>query len=214
MVQWVVENLQAPWAHYTFVVNPDDAARYDLGGMVHQLAEHTRIVTQEDRRGAADAVLIALAGQDLSKPLLIANCDQWLQWDPTRFWRVAFQQDVDGLIPVFRSAHPKWSYAKLDDKSRVVEMAEKRAISPWATAGLYLWKTAQSFVDCAETMMQDEKKRVNGEWYVAPTFNELIQRGGNVLVYPDIIMWGTGTPEDLEEFKMAICSGRLNEYPR
>ena len=208
MVQWVVENLQAPWATHIFVVNPEDYARYDLSGMVSQMTPKWAIGLQTERKGAAHAVVQGLEGQDLSEPLLIANCDQWLQWDATRFWRVALQSHVHGLIPVFPSTHPKWSYVRVEEH-QVVEVAEKHPISGWATCGLYYWKTAQMFVDSARSMMLDDQKQIGGEWYVAPTYNELIAAGGTVYAYPEVTMWGLGTPEDLEEFKMAVCSGRL-----
>lgn len=208
MIQWVVENLAAPWAKHLFVVSPEDFATYDLSGMVSQLTPKWAITLQTERKGAAHAVLLALEGQDLSQPLLIANCDQYLQWDAERFYSVAFQPEVDGLIPVFSSTHPKWSYVKLEGQ-RVVQVAEKRVISKWATAGVYYWKSAQRFLDCAKAMMEDTSKQVNGEWYVCPVFNELVAQGGNVVAYPEITMHGLGTPEDLEEFKMAVSSGRI-----
>ena len=47
--------------------------------------------------------------------------------------------------------------------------------------------------------------RVNGEFYVAPAYNQLIERGGKFGVYNigndhGIGMHGIGTPEDLELF--------------
>ena len=43
-------------------------------------------------------------------------------------------------------------------------------------------------------------QRVNGEFYVAPTYNEMIADGKTILSYPVAEMKGLGTPEDLERF--------------
>jgi hypothetical protein len=44
--------------------------------------------------------------------------------------------------------------------------------------------------------------RVNGEFYVCPVFNELIERGAKVLIHEidSRLMHGLGTPEDLASF--------------
>lgn len=204
MIQWVVESLDMPWAQHIFVVRAEEMERYHLREVCAQLTPQVRVVPlTSPTRGAAETVLLGLQEAPLQEPLLIANCDQWLAWDSRRFLRAT--ASYDGLIPVFASAHPKWSYVRLDDRSRVVEVAEKRPISPWATCGLYYWKMARAFVDAAQVYMSDEAHRVNGEWYVAPIYNELIAQGGVVLPYTEVQMWGLGTPEDLEEFKLKVC---------
>ena len=63
-------------------------------------------------------------------------------------------------------------------------------------------------MDCAQRMI-DKNVRVNGEFYVAPVYNELLAQGGRILPYDKLEMWSLGTPEDLEEFKMAVCAGRI-----
>ena len=216
MLQWAVDSLGMPWAHHIFVCHEDDVARYPIREVCAQLTPKQELVVEPTRSGAAAAILYGLEHTTLPRPieqedLLIANADQWLQWDPTRFLECAWSQGQwDGAIPVFRSAHPKWSYARLDGRSRVVEVAEKRPISPWATCGVYYWKRVGAFVDCATQMIAAEE-RVNGEFYVAPVYNRLLQQGGQVMAYPDVTMYGLGTPEDLEEFKMAVCAGRIVE---
>ena len=204
MLQWAVESLNMPWAHHIFVCHQDDVRTYPMRQICAQLTPQQTLVVEETRQGAATAVLRGL--QDVFPPtenVLIANCDQWLQWDANEFYRRT--PGVDGLIPVFPSAHPKWSYAQVNEAGQVVAVAEKQPISPWATCGLYYWKTVRAFREAAQQMMADPTKQVNGEWYVAPVYNELIARGGNVRLYTEVDMWSMGTPEDLEEFKLRVC---------
>jgi hypothetical protein len=40
----------------------------------------------------------------------------------------------------FKSTHPKWSFARLDQDGLVEEVAEKKPISDNATVGIYYYK--------------------------------------------------------------------------
>ena len=206
MLQWAVESLGMPWAHHIFVCSREDVEAYPIREMCAQMTPHQEVVVEEERKGAAPAILLGLAQARTSEDLIIANSDQWLGWDVDQFLRQTWSAHADGSIPVFPSVHPKWSYAKIyGPTQRVTEVAEKRPISPWATCGIYYWKTAQMFIDAAHSMMLDDTKRINGEWYVAPVYNECINQGGHVMAYKEVEMWGMGTPEDLEEFKLKVC---------
>ena len=45
------------------------------------------------------------------------------------------------------------------------------------------------------------QKRVNGEFYVCPVFNQAILMGKKIFIHEASEMWGLGTPEDLEKFQ-------------
>ena len=48
--------------------------------------------------------------------------------------------------------------------------------------------------------MINQDKRVNGEFYVCPVFNEAIEDNKKIKIFPIKKMWGLGTPEDLQIF--------------
>ena len=48
--------------------------------------------------------------------------------------------------------------------------------------------------------MINQDKRVNGEFYVCPVFNEAIEDNKKIKIFPIQKMWGLGTPEDLQIF--------------
>lgn len=104
---------------------------------------------------------------------------------------------VDELVA--HNCHPKWSYARLDDNGFVAEVAEKKVISNLATVGVYYWSRGSDYVRYAEQMIAKDI-RVNGEYYVAPVFNEAIADGKKVRAKNCERMWGIGTPEDLNYF--------------
>ena len=67
--------------------------------------------------------------------------------------------------------------------------------------GIYWWKKGSDYVKYAEKMIKKDI-RTNNEFYVCPVFNEAIQDGKKVLIkeIDNNVMWGMGTPEDLDNF--------------
>ena len=89
---------------------------------------------------------------------------------------------------------------KINDEGFITEVAEKRPISDTATVGVYYWRRGRDFVKFADQMIS-KNIRTNGEFYIAPVYNEAINCGMKILpVFVDE-MWGLGTPEDLNDFK-------------
>ena len=79
-------------------------------------------------------------------------------------------------------------------------VAEKVPISTHATVGLYYFSQGKSYVWAAEQMIKKDIRR-NNEFYVAPVYNELIERGDKIKLIESDFMWGLGTPEDVEHFE-------------
>ena len=209
MIQWVLESLNLPEASYTFVVRSEHRQQYALEDMIHQLVYQYRLVDQQmPLKGAADTVLQAVQQLDSDDELLIVNSDQWVVWDPKQTLDEIHNSAADGAILTFPSVHPKWSFAKPTEgwnNWTVERVAEKVPISGLATAGIYWFKSVQLYAEAAKMMMAEPAKMLRGEYYVCPVYNELIDHGKRVIHRPVGEMWGLGTPEDLEEFKMKIC---------
>ena len=201
MIQVVVENLNIK-ANYTFIVQKEHYEKYSLNYLLPLIAPNCNIVQVDGiTEGAACTTLLAKEFIDNDEPLIMANSDQFVEWDSNETL-YAFQNDgIDGGIITFPATHPKWSYAKLGDDGYVSEVAEKKPISEHATVGIYYWKKGSDYVKYAEQMI-DKDIRTNNEFYVCPVFNEAIQDGKKIRI-KDIQkngMWGIGTPEDLSYF--------------
>lgn len=197
MIQVVVESLNVD-ANYIFITQEEHYKKYNLKETLNLIAPNCKIVTTTGlTEGAACTTLLA---RDFitDGPLLLANSDQFLDWDSSEFMYAMMADSVDGGILVFESTHPKWSYAKLDNNNFVCEVAEKKPISNLATVGIYFWKKGSDYIKYAERMIE-KNIRVNNEFYVCPVFNEAIQDGKKIKVFKidSLKMWGLGTPEDL-----------------
>ena len=149
--------------------------------------------------GAACTTLLAKEFIDSDAPLLMANSDQFLEWDSNEFMYKMIEQKVDGGILSFHSTHPKWSFAKVDEYGYVTEVQEKNPISDIATVGVYYWAKGSDYVKYAEQMIQ-KNIRTNNEFYVCPVYNEAITDCKKIKTFNIDKMWGLGTPEDLKYY--------------
>ncbi len=199
MIQVVVENLAVD-ANFIFVVQKSHRKKYNLDSMLSLICPGCKIVEVDGvTEGAACTVLLAKEFIDNDESLVIANSDQFIEWNSLEFFYKMNEQNLDAGIVSFRATHPKWSYAKVDDDGFVTEVAEKNPISDIATVGVYYWKHGKDFVKYAESMISKDI-RVNNEFYVCPVFNEALLGGLKIKTFDIANMWGIGTPEDLNYF--------------
>jgi dTDP-glucose pyrophosphorylase len=163
------------------------------------------IALDEVTQGQACTVLAARELIDADEPLLIFNADTYCRTTLAGALE-SLPPQVAGVLDVFRAAGDKWSFARFDADRRVLETAEKRRISEWATTGLYYFRRGSDFVRHADAMIA-EGERSNHEFYVAPVYNRLIAAGADVRANPVEAVWVLGTPEDLAHFERE-CSDR------
>jgi len=199
MIQVVVENLNIE-AHYIFIVQQEHYENYNLKYLLNLIAPGCDIVQLNGiTEGAACSTLLAKEYINNNLPLIIANSDQYVEWNSNECMYSFMADEIDGGIITFKSTHPKWSYALVGDNGFVSEVAEKKVISNEATVGIYYWKKGSDYVKYAEQMI-DKNIRVNNEFYVCPVFNQAIADNKKIKSKSIDSMWGIGTPEDLNHF--------------
>jgi HAD superfamily hydrolase (TIGR01509 family) len=199
MIQRVVENLNMD-ARHIFIVQKEHYEKYALQHTLNLIAPNCEIVQVEGiTEGAACTTLLAKEFINNDEPLVLANSDQYVNWNSNEYMYSCMADDIDGSILTFEATHPKWSYAKLNEDGFVTKVAEKKPISKHATVGIYFWKRGKDYVECAESMIKKDI-RVNNEFYVCPVYNEALLRGARVKTFHIDKMWGLGTPEDLDLF--------------
>ena len=199
MIQLVVENLNIK-ANFIYVVQKQHREKYSLDTLLNLLTPNCQIIETEGvTEGAACTALLSKEYINSENPLFFANSDQCAEWDSNEFFYKMNETNVDGGIVSFKSKHPKWSFARVDEKGLVTEVAEKNPISDIATVGYYYWKHGSDFVKYAEDMIK-KNIRVNNEFYVCPVFNQAISDGKEVRTFNVPKMWGLGTPEDVQYY--------------
>lgn len=162
--------------------------------------------------GAARTVDIASQLLDPKEPLIVANSDQFVASDLNPFRNLVESQDIDGAILTMKASSNKWSYVSINDLGNITKVVEKTEISPEATVGIYGWSKLSLFQDSFDEMISNEDK-TNNEYYLAPTYNYLIEK--RKIIKPmnvgeiNKIIFGLGTPEDLENFERNKVSIRF-----
>jgi dTDP-glucose pyrophosphorylase len=205
MIQVVIDNLRPREAHrFTFICQKQHLDGYGLGRKLQTWAPNSNVIpVSRVTDGAACTVLLARDVINTDEPLMIANCDQYVDVVIDDYLARMASEKLDGLIMTMTADDPKWSFVRLDAYGLVTEVVEKKAVSNEATVGIYNYNTGSSFVASAEAMIA-KNLRVNNEFYVAPVYNELITIGSRIGIYNIGAerqgMYGLGIPEDLDYF--------------
>lgn len=213
MVEVVIANLRPSRPHrYIFLCQQAHLERYGLRERLQAIAPGCAIIALDRvTEGAACTVLLARGLIDNSDPLMIANCDQYVDLRIDDYLDSMDQRGLDGLIMTMTADHPKWSYVRFGADGAIVEVVEKVVASDEATVGIYNYARGADFVAAADAMIANNE-RVNGEFYVAPAYNHMIAQGARLGIYnigsDRAGMYGLGVPDDLEYF-LAHHAGRL-----
>ena len=64
----------------------------------------------------------------------------------------------------------------------VIQVKEKKAISKYATVGIYMFRKGSDFVNGAIDMIINND-RVNNEFYTCPVYNYLISKNMNIGIF-------------------------------
>ena len=123
MIQVVVENLNIE-ANYIFLVQKEHYEKYNLKYLLNLIAPNCTIVQVDGiTAGAACTTLLAKEFINNDAPLIMANSDQYVEWNSNECLYAFKADSIDGGILTFHATHPKWSYAKLDENGFVSEVA-------------------------------------------------------------------------------------------
>jgi len=202
MIQKVVENLDFV-SEYIFLVRKEHIKKYSgLVDTLYRITNGSCRIVQVDSltEGAACTALLAKKYIDNEEDLLIANSDQFIEYQRQNFVSLKDMTGVDAIVWTFNAVHPKWSFVKTNSRGYITEVAEKKPISDIATCGIYWYRKGSDFVKYAEQMIEKDI-RVNNEFYIAPVYNELLKEDKTLIPFYVHKMWGLGTPEDLTYFK-------------
>lgn len=131
--------------------------------------------------------------------LIISNCDQIINWDSNAFQDYLYSTlFYEGVVPTFFAQSSAHSYA--DHTHGIVnEIKEKEVISHSALCGVHYWKHIWLAYLSFKASLAGPP-HFNNDYYIAPTYNELIKCGHIVSTYPTKGMTILGTPDCLERY--------------
>lgn len=209
MIRLVIGNLKPVCEHrFIFMCLQEHIKNYNVDRKLKEWCPGCIVIpVKEVTEGAACTVLLSEEYINTDDPLMIANSDQWVDIDINKYLDAG--KDTDGLIMTMKANDPKWSFVRFDTNKQVCEVVEKQVVSDEATVGIYNFTHGKDYVKYAHKMIEQDL-RVNGEFYVAPVYNQMIADKGKIAIYnigTDINgMYGLGIPDDLNKFlELEVC---------
>lgn len=208
MIIHVLENLNLPNANFILVAQREHAiAESVLFDYIKEKFNAEFVLIDSMTEGAACTILHASKFISNDKPLLIGNSDQLVDFDLLKFVKDSENRNLDGSILIFRDKNrdAKWSFVKTNMDGFAELVLEKEPISDMATVGIYFFRRGFEFVDAAVEMITNGRK-IKGEYYIAPTYNLLIEQKKKIGIFEidQKLMHGLGTPDDLKLFLALI----------
>ena len=187
---------------YIFVVMKDE--KQDVEKFINiqcerlALTNYHVIIIDYLTDGQATTAMLARKYWQSDNALLIYNIDTYVEPGEMN----SDELKGDGFIPCFQAEGDHWSFVRLDDAGRVVEIKEKERISNHCTLGAYYFRSCRLYSDLYNEYYGRPHELVNGEKYVAPLYDYLLSKGGEIYIsdVPSEKVHVLGTPEELKQF--------------
>lgn len=205
LLDWSLRSLEAFFdQHFVFACLAEhDAdwirARAQACGIAQVSVVSREGVSSGQAQTAFDALANPCVQVSPDQPLWIFNIDTFVQ----QGLHPAHLVGAEGCLHVFPSSDPGMSFVRCDDQGAVIEVAEKRVISNWASVGFYGFSSVNLFRALYSRCYAGSRSRaVSGEFYVAPMFEPLLRAGGRVVAPKLQRDWVhiLGTPADVLAF--------------
>lgn len=215
MVVWAIDSLskfKVNPGNLIFICRQDQEDEFKISKSLKDLfGDQIKIVfIDQITRGAAETVLKAKEFINTDEDIVISDSDHY--FDGSYLYEKVISKDPEtqGIIPVFRppDQEPKWSFSLVEQGDIITavgekdkELAEKGA---YANIGGYYFTHGNVFVKEVEEAIKendltgDESKK---EFYVAPIYQKLINKGMKIVAAITPKVWGLGTPKDVEQFE-------------
>lgn len=186
---------------YIFIVRKQDNSKEFIEIKMKELNVKDIIVYEIDflTDGQASSAMLAEKYWKKEDELFIYNIDTYVEAYEMK------KEDIkgDGFIPCFHAEGDHWSFVKLNDEGQAVEIREKKRISDNCTIGAYYFRTCELYESLYNDYYKDEKNIEKGEKYIAPLYNYLIEKGGDVKIsiIDENKVHVLGTPDELCAFR-------------
>lgn len=179
MIQHVIENLTSDirFKKIIVVLRSEDCVKFHLDDTLELLCPDNIILKiikiHGNTQGALCSILLAIDEINEDENLVIANSDQIFTSGIGNKILEFKNSKFDAACITFDSVHPRWSYVKVDPNGFVVETAEKKPLSRFAIAGLYMYRSGKDFVKYGMNVIR-HSANTDDVYYISSVFNEYI----------------------------------------
>lgn len=158
------------------------------------------LIINEPTDGQATTAFKANNMIENNESIIIYNIDTSI--DEYEIKKTDIKPDMDGFIPVFKSQGDNWSFVRINNENKVIQIEEKNPISNLASIGFYYFNKWSIFKEIY-LKYNEEIKKSNKEVYIAPMYKYLINMDKfiGIKVLDNKVVNILGTPEEVKSFK-------------
>lgn len=175
VISWILNNIKID-ANYIFILK-ETPYTIRLQDILKSMVPNCKIIiTKTSTQGSACSILLAENIINNSIPLLVANDNQWLDWDPEEFvldFLVKENPSKIKLATFISNGSNRFKYVQLDENDNIVYVRHDKPISPFAITGISIWRHGEDFIRCAHKMISCNK-RIKGEFCADLITNEML----------------------------------------
>ncbi len=209
LLEWAIQSLPLDFAHKIFfIIRKNDEQNFGVKEFIKKIMKekfpNTKfkvLLLSKNTRGQAETVLSCKKDINSNRALLIFNNDTYFKSTRLKSRLLSMKnQKIDGILGIFNSNDPKYSFVKINNEDKVIRTKEKKVISNFASTGLYIFSKGSDFIKSAEYAIENNILSKN-EFYISELYNILIKEGKKFTIdFADEFV-ALGTPEDIKKFE-------------
>ena len=208
LLEWAIQSLPLDFAHKIFfIIRKNDEQNFRVKEFIKKIMKkfpNTKfkvLLLSKNTRGQAETVLSCKKEINNDRALLIFNNDTYFKSIRLKSRLLSMRnQKIDGILGIFNSNNPKYSFVKIDKHDRVIRTKEKKVISNFASTGMYIFSKGSDFIKSAEYAIE-KNILIKNEFYISELYNILIKEGKKITVDVADEFVALGTPEDIKKFE-------------
>jgi len=208
LLEWAIQSLPLDFAHKIFfIIRKNDEQNFRVKEFIEKIMKkfpNTKfkvLLLSKNTRGQAETVLSCKKEINNDRALLIFNNDTYFKSIRLKSRLLSMRnQKIDGILGIFNSKDPKYSFVEIDNDDKVIRTKEKKVISNFASTGMYIFSKGSDFIKSAEYAIE-KNILIKNEFYISELYNILIKEGKKITVDVADEFVALGTPEDIKKFE-------------
>jgi len=209
LLEWAIQSLPLDFAHKIFfIIRKNDEQNFRVKEFIKKIMKEKFsnikfeiLLLSKNTRGQAETVLNCKKYINNDRGLLIFNNDTYFKSTRLKSRLLSMRnQKIDGILGIFNSNNPEYSFVKIDNENKVIKTKEKKVISNFASTGMYIFSKGSDFIKSVEYAIEEEILSKN-EFYISELYNILIKEGKKFTVDIADEFVTLGTPEDIKKFE-------------
>ncbi len=196
----------------TFITTKDFLEKFDVADKIKEifstldLSQRFQVLTTLNRTSGVSSSLYLLKSHfESDGPVAVINPDQYIDFDlPLKI------PPKSAFLSIYAEFSNKSGYVNIEN-GLITNFVEKKNISNLASSGVFIVSNGEGLINAIEKQLEDELS-INGEYYLGPAFNYLIQGGYKIYPFPVRVKYDLGDISEIEHFSntpLAISLGKI-----